>query len=257
MTQKNRTLTKHSALTISLALLLTANAQAVSIPASTSDYVKKDSGNLDSSESFQFKTMTTDSTSRYAYIRFDLSDKLKTELVNASSVTLDMYQIWTDKWNGDILQIYSLDDEANAKPGESTTETTWGTDLTWKTRPDGNLTLNNPNTTFLTTTGITSRDNNEKVVSLTLNKTALNTLIAADTNNQITLILGSNEDTGGNKYASVTNTGGYAIPTLKTKLPEPSAFAASTHKATIPEPSSFATLTGLIALGAIIARRRS
>jgi hypothetical protein len=247
---------KRIALLPALALLTLGSASAASITASTSDYVKKDDGDQDSSERFQFKTMSTDSTSRYAYIRFDLSNALKTELMNATSVTLDMYQLTTDKWNGDTLQIYSLNDLANAKPGTSTSESTWGTDLTWATRPDGTSYLDNPNTTWLTTTESISTQTNHKNVSFNLNKTALDTLIAADTNNQITLILGSDNDTGGNSFASVTNTSDFAVPTLRTSYSEPSTFAPDTHKTSIPEPSAFALLTSWIGLGAVAVRRR-
>jgi hypothetical protein len=256
MTQNTPTLTKCITLVSSLTLLSVGSVNATSITASTNDFVKKNNEDQDSSEKFVFKTMTTDSTSRYAYIRFDLSTALKSELTNASSVTLDMYQLATDKWNGDILQIYSLNDLANASPGSSTTESTWGTNLTWSTRPDGTSTLNNSNTTWLTTTRQISIIDNNTTVSFALDKTALNTLIAADTNNQITLILGSDKDTAGNSFASVTNTSDFPVPTLRTSYPEPSALAASTDRRSIPEPSVFAVVTGLMGLGAVIIRRR-
>jgi hypothetical protein len=233
------TLAKRIAVASALTLLA-GSASAQSIVATTNDFVRagsSSSSDQDSSENLLFKTTSTGTYSRYTYIRFDVTD-LITTLTNATSVTLDMYQFAVA--DASSVLIYSVNDGADFDPGVSTTETTWGTDLTWDTRPDSDLGLANANTTFLSSATLLSSNNNN-VVSWTLDLTNLDTLLAADTNNQITFVIGSSTDATTNTFASLTNTGGFAVPTLTYAVPEPSTFAA---------------LAGLIALGAVMVRRR-
>lgn len=225
-----------------IALLSAGSASAATIIANTNDWVRggnQGDNEFDGSETLQLKNQNETNLTRFAFFRFDLTAGFESDLATATAVTFDLYLKSTGGTGDpltDTIRVFGLADLADA--GAGTTETTWGTDLTWNTRPDGDNNLSNSLTTFLGDTTINA-NSDDSVVSLTMNLSTFKTFVGNDTNGQITLILGSTGAGGTNNFASTTNTGGLAKPSL----------------VTIPEPSSV-LLIGLAGLGFVIRHRR-
>lgn len=118
-------------------------------------------------------------------------------------------------------------------------ETSWTNALTYNTRPDGTGNIPNANTTsVLSSLGISTADNNSVI---TLGSTAnLVSFLAADMNDQVTLIVGGAPNAAITTFASLTNTSGFLIPELTIEF---------TELIPAPEPSTaLLMLLGLVGL---------
>ncbi len=188
-----------------LCLAMAVPATAASITASDNAFVRKNQATTDQDETEQLmiKSNGTNSYSRIGYLRFDTSGLT----VNATdTVTLDINVEAIGTGNSNTLNVWSLNNGVSG-------ETTWNSGLTWNTRPDGTGNVPTASLTALTSYGYTSTGN----VRISVPASTFQTLLANDTNNEVTLVLSNNSshNTAQTRFSALGNTGGYLEPTLR------------------------------------------
>jgi len=222
---------------VTLAALLTTGVQAhaATITASENTYVHRNNSDRDESQEIQVKA-EGDGNSRRAYLRFDTSTITNT----LTSATLDLH--FNNSVSSGTMHVWGLVDVNDTTGSNATNEATWGTDLIWNNKPEGDNSSPNDvipdppaantlaNMTSSPLGELTLSDSLDGTdLSVTLEHLDLQSLLNDDTNNQITLLLSlsSGSDTSSQvEIASLANTGGNRVPQLSfTQVPEPSAFA--------------------------------
>lgn len=188
----------------------------------------------DDTEVLKVKNGWGASDSQLAYLRFALSgaDEIDGQAADAIlSVSLDLWMTQTEGDEANELQVYALNDDSQDSP-TALSETSWtgsnganplrGTNL-----PHGD---NDPAASALTTILLGSHtfpatgDNNKLgLVQIPLSPSEFKTLIARDTNGEITLIIRSTSTGLSANFASVSNTDeGHSAPALTvTTVPTP------------------------------------
>ena len=229
-----------------------ADGAIIDIAASTNAFVLRTtaSANTDQSEAQTLVTKRlNDSNTRLAYVRFDLpagldedditSATLRLSFVNNSSIGTGITQ--------DTVRVYGLLDSVSA-------EGSWLDTITWNTQParsaapddipNAGTALPNANTTAAFGTSspypINATVPPASVVETTLNVVAFQSFVAADTNDEVTLLF-HNLNNVIVSWASLTNSNingsTIIVPTLRLDL--------------VPEPAS-----ALLACGGLLLRRR-
>ncbi|MEM9444595.1 MAG: DNRLRE domain-containing protein [Verrucomicrobiota bacterium] len=216
---------------VALVILLTSTSAEAQIAIEASDnafFRNRFASARNASETLEIRDDGTGQNGRISYLRFDVSSLNPPDI---ASVTLDLY---FSNFNGSVddpetLFLYALNDGADANFGNS--ETSWSSTganaLTPNNRPDAGFAelIPNANTTgslaSLSLAGLAD----ETVLSFDIDLASFQTLLTNDTNNEITLMLAGFNGTV-SSFASVTNTSGFAVPTLSvTAIPEPSSLA--------------------------------
>jgi hypothetical protein len=178
---------------------------ALELEASDNAFVYKGAATTDQdeSQSLRVKSDGADPNTRLAYLRFDVSGVA----TNAGdSVFLDI-NLTTVASDAVRLDVWSLNDAV-------ATETTWGSGLTYNTRPDGTGNVPNGNTggTAIGVHGYVGTGQ----ISIPISNATFMSLMAGDTNDELTFILANDTDANDVSFvSSLDNTGGNPTPTLR------------------------------------------
>ncbi len=188
-----------------LVLALAVPSSAGPITASDNAYVKKGEEDKDDDNRLMVKSNGANGNSRIGYLRFGVGG---TTVGPLDTVTLDMHLVGKGSGNLNTLNVYSLtEDDVEA-------ETTWNSVMTWDGRPSGTTNLPNANVTVLNTYDYADLSTGE--IGLTLPTDRVRTLLAADTNDEVTVVLFNNSSHNGGQtsFAAIGNSDNYLEPTL-------------------------------------------
>ncbi len=187
------------------------------IGASANAYVLRSAATTDEDESQSLNTKgLNDSNTRIAYIRFNLSSLLSFYSINdIQSVTLRLYMTGTSAAN--TVWVYGLRDTING-----TNDSVWTSNMTWNTQPARTGSPNDipqsatalPNTNTTSALGITTFGPANGEVDISLNLSSFQAFLAADSNQQITLLFFNSAAINAG-WASISNTSGFLVPTLQ------------------------------------------
>jgi fibronectin type 3 domain-containing protein len=203
----------------------------LSIQASSNSFVQFGSGIQTATQTLGVKGNTWGNLSRIAYIRFPLTgnDEIGgVHIDKVTSVALNLHL--TSNQGSDTMTVYALVDGAQASSAYLT-ESSWtggtngtsagGNNLQANKRPDGEVAIPNAQTTaslcsytFAGTSAVVNNDIGTKLIPIT-SMDVFRTLVKNDTNGQITLVVKSSLSSGVNLIASLYNTNGQLVPTLK------------------------------------------
>jgi hypothetical protein len=214
----------------------TARGAIIDITASTNATVRRSQADQVETETLQTKR-TNDTNTRVSYLRFALDPTLNEN--DITSATLRLTFTTTDSVAGttaaDNVRVWGLLD--NAANG-TTTETNWTSTLAFADQPAGALANSatalptaSTTATDLSLTPIPTNQPNASIVptviDIPLTLAAFQSFVAGDTNNEITLLFHTQAQNVLVSWASLTNTGGHLVPTLRldvaSAVPEPSA----------------------------------
>ena len=174
-----------------MSLVFASSLSAKTITASDNAWVLSGSG--DQSET---GTLSIRRDSNIAYLRFDIST------LNVRSndlVYLDLYLAGPASSHAERLYVDALNDGVAG-------ETTWNAGMAYAGRPDGTGTLPNSNTTRLLTYdarvagqaaaigGGRGQENPPDQISIVINNSTMQSLLASDTNDELTLIISGPQD---------------------------------------------------------------
>lgn len=204
----------------------------VSIPATDNSFIKKGEAIQDAEGKIQMKRSDWGNSAQLSYIRFPLSNLFEQDPAKLSIASLGLFV--TNYMPGNTINVFGLIDSAESSPGVSLAEDTWtggsdgtaagGNNLQSNNKPDGDFGLPNTFTTQLLgsfTLGNVGDSEEVGLREITIsNLDSLMNLIKNDTNNEITLIL-STTDNSAIRVSSVFNTNGNPIPTLTLNFEEP------------------------------------
>jgi hypothetical protein len=185
-----------------LSMVMAAPAAAAMITASDNAYVRKSQGDQDEAEQLWVKSNGSNTNSRLAYLRFDTTG-LTVNANDAVFLDLNLEAIGSA---ANLLNVWSLN---NGVAGE----TTWNSGLTYATRPDG--------AGNVPTAGLSALSSHDYVsagsISIPIDTSTFQTLLAGDTNEEVTLVLSNNgSDSGGvTRFSALGNTGGNLEPALR------------------------------------------
>jgi hypothetical protein len=228
-----------------------AHGAIIDIEASTNATVRRSQADQVEAETLLTKR-TNDSNTRVSYLRFALDPALNEN--DITSATLRLTFVTTDSvagtTNPDNVRVWGLLD--NAANG-TTTETNWTSTLAFADQPAGALANS---TTALPTASTTSTDlsltpipTNQAntsivptVIDIPLTLAAFQSLVAGDTNNEITLLFHTQAQNVLVTWAALNNNAGHLEPTLRLDVNE------------VPEPGSVGLVGG--ALAWCLSRRR-
>ena len=212
-----------------------ARGAIIDITASANATVRRSQADQVETETLQTKR-TNDTNTRVSYLRFLLAPDLNEN--DVTSATLRLTFTTTDSVAGtaatDNVRVWGLVD--NAVNG-TTTETNWTSVLAFADQPAGALAnsataLPTASTTAsdLSLTPIPTNQPNASIVptviDIPLNLAGFQSFVAADTNNEITLLFHTQAQNVLVSWASLTNTAGHLVPTLRldvVTVPEPGA----------------------------------
>jgi hypothetical protein len=245
-----------------LAIGQAASGAIIDIIASTNAFVLRTpaSANTDQNEAQTIQTKRlNDSNTRLGYLRFDLPAGLNEN--DITSATLRLTYVSTSApgtVTTDTVRVHGLLDGAFNAADPTVTEGSWLDTITWNSQPARGTTPNDipnsgtalPNANTTATALGTSATypihpvappaQPSLVVDVPLTLADFQAFIAADTNDEITLLF-HNLNNVIVSWASLTNTGGHMVPTLRLDV--------------VPEPASLATFA-LGAAGVLLSRRR-
>ena len=231
-----------------------ARGAIIDITASTNATVRRSQADQVETETLQTKR-TNDTNTRVSYLRFALDPALNEN--DIASATLRLTFTTTDSVAGtaaaDNVRVWGLVD--NAVNG-ATTETSWTSTLAFADQPAGALANSatalptaNTTATDLSLTPIPTNQPNTSIVptviDIPLTLASFQSFVAGDTNNEITLLFHTQAQNVLVSWASLTNSGGHLVPTLRLDVTP-----------AVPEPGSAGTVGGAIVLCLSQRRRR-
>lgn len=187
------------------------------LAASANAYVLRSSATSDQDESQSLSTKgLNDSNTRIAYVRFSwgsLAGFYSTNDIKSAALRLHL----TGNGSANTVTVYGLVDTING-----TNDSVWTSAMTWNTQPartsspddipQSASALPNANTTAIL--GTASIGTAPAEVTVPLNLTAFRSFLAADSNQQITLLFHNAAGINAG-FASLANTNGQLVPTLQ------------------------------------------
>ena len=230
-----------------------AHGAIIDVAAATNAFVLRSGATTDQSEATALQTKRlNDSNTRVSYLRFDLPAGLDANDIAAASLRVTFVNngsIGTGVTQ-DTIRVLGLNETA---ANGTVTEANWLDTITWNTQPargaapndipNSSTALPNANTTGVLGTSaaypINATVPPATVIEAPLNLAAFQSFVAADGNDQVTLLF-HNTSNVIVSWASRTNTAGHAVPTLRLDV--------------VPEPGSAALAA--CAGGYLLARRR-
>jgi hypothetical protein len=215
-----------------------ANAAIIDLTATDNATVNRGAPTADQSETQTIQTKRlNDSNTRLSYLRFALPVGLNENDITSATLVLKFTNNSTIATPAtDTVRAFALLDGAVNTGTGGTSETTWNNTIVWDTQPAGAVAqatsgLPNTNTTAsLGQTTVSLSNTNPptatpQLLSITLNLATFQTLIANDTNDQVTLLFHNLQNTI-LSFASITNTNSHEFPTLRLDVvPEPGSAA--------------------------------
>jgi hypothetical protein len=179
-------------------------ATAEVITAVDNAYVRKGVPDTDQNDSSRLllKSNSSDGESRLAYLRFNTSG------LNINSNDVIFLDLHLTLFGADAsrLDVWALNNNASR-------ETTWSSNMTWNTQPAGITSLPHASVSAVCSWGY--GDTNGQL-SIHISTTLFQTLLANDTNGQLTFILSNNSgSTDIPQFASIGSTGGLIKPRLR------------------------------------------
>lgn len=204
---------------------VSARAAIIDLPTTANAYVLRSAATTDQNEAETLVTKgtgTDNTNTRLIFLRFDTSSLFLEPANELVSAVLRLYHVSTSSGTpSHTLQVYGLVNGAG--------ETTWTNSMTWDTRASGTTNIPNSNTTSSFGSLPVSNTTPAGEINVTLDAASFSSFLNANTNNEITLILGTtNSGSPNTNLASLTNTSGFLVPTLQLNvqpIPEPGTFA--------------------------------